>query len=83
MKTFLLKHSAKLSKKILVVGALIYFAFGFKFLFIPDIITTMEGIVLPDRPAANHVRAVYGGRDNFNCILSTDRLVVEEKKNFG
>ena len=63
MKTFLSKHSTKLSKIILVAGALIYFAFGFVFLIIPDIITTMDGIVLPDRPAANHIRAVYGGME--------------------
>jgi|GEM_PF-1012307 len=63
MKTILSKHSTKLSKIILLGGALIYFAFGFVFLIIPDIITTLDGIVLPDRPAANHIRAVYGGME--------------------
>jgi hypothetical protein len=63
MKTILSKHSAKLSKIILIAGALIYFSFGFAFLFHPDVITTMDGIVLPDRPAANHIRAVYGGME--------------------
>jgi hypothetical protein len=32
MKTILSKHSTKLSKIILLTGALIYFAFGFVFL---------------------------------------------------
>lgn len=63
MSTILIEHSAKISKIILVSGALIYFAFGFGFLIYPDIITTMDGIVLPDRPAANHIRAVYGGME--------------------
>lgn len=45
MKTILLKHSTKLSKIILLIGALIYFAFGFVFLLYPDIITTMDGIL--------------------------------------
>jgi hypothetical protein len=63
MNTILLKHSTKLSKIILITAALIYFAFGFVFLLYPDIITKMDGIVLPDRPAANHIRAVYGGME--------------------
>jgi hypothetical protein len=63
MKNTLQKHSATLSKIILITGALIYFAFGFMFLINPDMITTMDGIVLPDRPAANHIRAVYGGME--------------------
>ena len=63
MKTFLSKHSTKLSKILLLAGALIYFAFGLVFLIHPDIITTMDGIVLPDRPAANHIRSVYGGME--------------------
>ena len=53
----------KISKIILILGALIYFAFGFLFLINPDAITTMDGIILPDRPAANHIRAVYGGME--------------------
>jgi hypothetical protein len=63
MKKFLLKHSVRLSKILLISGALIYFAFGFMFLISPDMITTLDGIVLPDRPAANHIRAVYGGME--------------------
>lgn len=63
MKIFFQKHSAKISKILLITGALIYFAFGFMFLFSPDMITTMDGIVLPSRPAANHIRAVYGGME--------------------
>ncbi len=63
LKTILSKHSTKLSKIILLTGALVYFAFGFVFFIYPDIITTMDGIVLPDRPAANHIRAVYGGME--------------------
>jgi hypothetical protein len=63
MKNTVQKHSATLSKIILITGALIYFAFGFMFLINPDMITTMDGIVLPDRPAANHIRAVYGGME--------------------
>ncbi|MGF1586119.1 MAG: DUF4345 domain-containing protein [Bacteroidales bacterium] len=63
MKTILSKHSTRLSKIILIAGALVYFAFGFVFLIYPDIITTMDSIVLPDRHAANHIRAVYGGME--------------------
>jgi hypothetical protein len=53
----------KVSKILLILGALIYFAFGFMFFINPDAITTMDGIILPDRPAANHIRAVYGGME--------------------
>ncbi len=53
----------KISKIVLILGALIYFAFGFLFFVNPDAITTMDGIILPDRPAANHIRAVYGGME--------------------
>ncbi len=53
----------KKSKILLILGALIYFAFGFVFFINPDVITTMDGIILPDRPAANHIRAVYGGME--------------------
>jgi hypothetical protein len=63
MNTILHKYNNRLSKILLISGALIYFAFGFAFLFVPDIITTMDGIILPDRPAANHIRAVYGGME--------------------
>ena len=63
MKNTLVKYSSKLSKIILIIGAVIYFGFGFMFLIYPDMITTMDGIVLPDRPAANHIRAVYGGME--------------------
>lgn len=63
MRSFSPKYNTKLSKIILIAGAVIYLAFGFLFLINPDIITTMDGIVLPDRPAANHIRAVYGGME--------------------
>jgi hypothetical protein len=63
MNTILHKYNHKLSKILLISGAFIYFAFGFVFLFVPDIITTMDGIILPDRSAANHIRAVYGGME--------------------
>jgi hypothetical protein len=56
MNTILHKYGIILSKIILISGAIIYFAFGFAFLFTPDIITTMDGIILPDRPGANHIR---------------------------
>lgn len=63
MRSFSPKYNTKLSKIILIAGAVIYLAFGFLFLINPDVITTMDGIVLPDRPAANHIRAVYGGME--------------------
>jgi hypothetical protein len=82
MRTFLSKHSTKLSKIILLTGALIYFAFGYVFLIIPDIITTMDGIVLPDRPAANHIRAVYGGMEiGLGMLLIYFCLVKDGVKN--
>lgn len=82
MKNILSKHSTKLSKIILLTGALIYFAFGFAFLFHPDIITTMDGLVLPDRPAANHTRAVYGGMEiGLGMLLSYYFLVKDGVRN--
>ncbi|MFN3556661.1 MAG: DUF4345 domain-containing protein [Bacteroidales bacterium] len=53
----------KISKIILFAGALIYFAFGFLFFLNPDIITTMDGIILPTRSSANHIRAPLGGME--------------------
>ena len=70
------------SKILLTLSALIYFAFGFVFLIIPDIITTMDGIVLPDRPAANHIRAVYGGMEiGLGMLLIYFCLVKDGVKN--
>lgn len=63
MKTVLIKNNDRIARIILVAAAFIYFAFGFGFLIYPDIITIMDGFVLPDRPAANHIRAVYGGME--------------------
>lgn len=82
MKKFLLKHSVRLSKILLISGALIYFAFGFMFLISPDMITTMDGIILPDRPAANHIRAVYGGMEiGLGMLLIYFCLVKDGVKN--
>ncbi len=53
----------KISRIILFAGALIYFAFGFLFFLNPDIITTMDGIILPTRSSANHIRAPLGGME--------------------
>ena len=53
----------KISKIFLIISALVYFAFGFLFFINPDVITDMDGIILPDRPAANHIRAVLGGME--------------------
>lgn len=53
----------KISKILLVLGSLVYFAFGFLFFIHPDAITDMDGIILPDRSAANHIRAVLGGME--------------------
>ncbi len=53
----------KISRIILFAGALIYFAFGFLFFLNPDAITTMDGIILPTRSSANHIRAPLGGME--------------------
>ena len=53
----------KISKIFLIISALVYFVFGFLFFINPDVITDMDGIILPDRPAANHIRAVLGGME--------------------
>ena len=53
----------KISKIILFAGALVYFTFGFLFFLNPDIITTMDGIILPTRSSANHIRAPLGGME--------------------
>ncbi len=53
----------KISKIILFSGALIYFAFGFLFFLNPDAITAMDGIILPTRSSANHIRAPLGGME--------------------
>jgi hypothetical protein len=82
MNPFLLKHRTKLSKIILIAGALIYFAFGFAFLIFPDLVTTMDGIVLPGRPAANHIRAVFGGMEmGLGMLLIYFCLVKDGVKN--
>jgi hypothetical protein len=72
----------KISKILLILGALIYFAFGFVFLINPDLITTMDGIILPDRSAANHIRAVYGGMEiGLGMLLIYFCLVKNDLKN--
>lgn len=53
----------RISRIILFAGALIYFAFGFLFFLNPDIITTLDGIILPTRSSANHIRAPLGGME--------------------
>ncbi len=53
----------KISKIIIFSGALIYFAFGFLFFLNPDAITAMDGIILPTRSSANHIRAPLGGME--------------------
>ncbi|WP_291782687.1 DUF4345 domain-containing protein [Cecembia sp.] len=53
----------KISKILLILGSLVYFGFGLLFFIHPDAITDIDGIILPDRSAANHIRAVLGGME--------------------
>jgi hypothetical protein len=53
----------KLSRIFLVLGSLIYLGFGLLFVVHPDAITELDGIILPTRSSANHIRAVLGGME--------------------
>jgi len=53
----------RISKIILFSGALIYLAFGFLFFLNPDAINAMDGVILPTRSSANHIRAPLGGME--------------------
>jgi hypothetical protein len=53
----------KTSKIILLLGSLVYLGFGLLFFINPDAITDMDGIVLPTRSSANHIRTVFGGME--------------------
>ncbi|HMO39320.1 MAG TPA: DUF4345 domain-containing protein [Saprospiraceae bacterium] len=53
----------KTSRILLVLGSLVYLGFGFLFFINPDAITDMDGIVLPTRSSANHIRAILGGME--------------------
>jgi hypothetical protein len=57
------REDMAISKVLLILGGLIYLAFGLLFFIHPDAITTMDGIVLPTRSSANHIRAVLGGME--------------------
>lgn len=69
---------SKLSRIVLIAGAVIYFAFGIMFFISPDMITVMDGIILPDRAAANHIRAVYGGMEIGLALLLINFCIVKD-----
>jgi hypothetical protein len=53
----------RISQIVLALGSLIYLGFGFLFFINPDAITDLDGVVLPTRGSANHIRAVFGGME--------------------
>lgn len=72
----------KITKIFLIISAMVYFVFGFMFFLNPDIITEMDGIILPDRPAANHIRAVLGGMEiGLGLILILFCIIKDGVKN--
>lgn len=70
-----------ISRLLLLSGSLIYLGFGVLFFVNPDAITDMDGIVLPTRSSANHIRAVLGGMEIglgvllIYFLMRKDRLV--------
>jgi hypothetical protein len=73
----------KISRIVLFLGSLIYFAFGLMFFVNPDMITVMDGIILPDRSSANHIRAVLGGMEIGLGALLIYFLLSKERIMYG
>ncbi len=71
------------SKSVLIVGSIIYLSFGLLFFIHPDAITDMDGIVLPTRSSANHIRAVLGGMEIGLGILLIYFLLRKERIVYG
>jgi len=63
------------------MGSLVYLGFGILFFINPDAITDMDGIILPTRSGANHIRAVLGGMEIglgvllFYFLMSKERII--------
>jgi hypothetical protein len=73
----------KISRIVLLLGSLIYLAFGILFSVKPDVITDMDGIILPTRSSANHIRAVLGGMEIGLGILLIYFLMHRERIIYG
>jgi len=73
----------KISKIVLGLGSLIYLAFGLLFFVNPDMITDMDGIILPTRSSANHIRAVLGGMEIGLGVLLIYFLMRAERIIYG
>ncbi|RPA68029.1 DUF4345 domain-containing protein [Cyclobacteriaceae bacterium YHN15] len=73
----------KSSRILLTLGSLIYLGFGFLFFIKPDAITDMDGIVLPTRSSANHIRAVLGGMEIGLGVLLLYFLMKKERIKYG
>ncbi len=73
----------KISKIVLALGSLIYLAFGLLFFVNPDVITDMDGIILPTRSGANHIRAVLGGMEIGLGVLLIYFLMRAERIVYG
>ena len=73
----------KISRILLVLGSLVYLGFGLLFFINPDAITDMDGIVLPTRSSANHIRAILGGMEIGLGILLIYFLMRKERIIYG
>ncbi|MBS4036152.1 MAG: DUF4345 domain-containing protein [Ignavibacterium sp.] len=73
----------KISRILLVLGSLVYLGFGLLFFINPDAITDMDGIVLPTRSSANHIRAVLGGMEIGLGVLLIYFLMRKERIIYG
>lgn len=71
----------KTSKIVLILGGLIYLAFGLLFFVNPQVVTQMDGIILPSSSAANSIRAFFGGMEIglglllFYFALNKERII--------
>jgi len=73
----------KISRILLVLGSLVYLGFGLLFFINPDAITDMDGIVLPTRSSANHIRAILGGMEIGLGVLLIYFLMRKERIIYG
>jgi hypothetical protein len=62
---------------------LIYLGFGLLFFINPDAITDLDGIVLPTRNSANHIRTVLGGMEIGLGLLLINFLMRKERIMYG
>ena len=72
-----------ISRVILALGSLIYLGFGLLFFIHPDAITDMDGIILPTRSSANHIRAILGGMEIGLGVLLLYFLLDKKRMIYG